>query len=261
MRELQIFNNPEFGEIRTAMTENGEPLLHATDIAKALGYENPNEAILIHCKSGNIEKRYIPHSNGIGGVNMMFIPEFEVYRLIMRSKLPTAEIFQDWVCEEVLPSIRKHGMYATESTIENIIANPDNAIKIFQALKEEKEKRILAEKKAKEQEPKVLFANAVATSERSILIHELAKLLKQNGIEIGGNRLFDWLRKNGYLCNRGDAYNIPTQHAMELHLFELKKTTINKPDGSILVSTTPKVTGKGQIYFVNKFLKSSYSIS
>ena len=125
MNEIKIFNSPRFGEIRTAKTESGEPLFHATDIAKSLGYENPAEAISTHCKSGNIAKCYIPHTNGLGGVNMQFIPETEVYRLVMRSKLPDAEKFQDWVCEEVLPSIRKTGGYVVareEDTPEVIMA-------------------------------------------------------------------------------------------------------------------------------------------
>ena len=255
--ELQIFNNPQFGDIRTAVTEKGEPFFCLVDLCRVLSLSNPTMV------ASRIDDDFKAKFDlGLkNGQDVTFVNESGMYSVILRSDSTIAKPIQKWVTSEVLPSIRKNGMYATDITIDKMISDPDFAIKLLTNLKEEKEKRILAEKKAKEQEPKVLFANAVATSERSILIHELAKLLKQNGIEIGGNRLFDWLRKNGYLCNRGDAYNIPTQHAMELHLFELKKTTINKPDGSILVSTTPKVTGKGQIYFVNKFLKASSSIS
>lgn len=187
--------------------------------------------------------------------------ESEVYRLTMKSKLPNAEKFQDWVCDEVLPSIRKHGAYMTQETLEKALTSPDFLIRLATNLKEEKQKRIEAEQKAelaeqtiKSNAPKVLFADAVSTSQRSCLVAELAKILQQNGVNIGQNRLFTWMRENGYLCSKGQYYNQPTQKSMDLGLFELKQTTINKPDGSILVSTTTKVTGKGQVYFVNKFL-------
>lgn len=130
-------------------------------------------------------------------------------------------------------------------------------IRLATNLKEERAKRIEAENTIKQQQPKVLFADAVATSERSCLVAELAKILQQNGVNIGQNRLFGWLRDNGYLCSKGEYYNQPTQRAMELGLFEVKKTAINKPDGSVLVSCTTKITGKGQVYFVNKFLNAA----
>lgn len=179
----------------------------------------------------------------------------------MKSKLPDAEKFQDWVCDEVLPSIRKHGAYMTQETLKKALTSPDFLIQLATNLKEEKQKRIEAEQKAEIAEqkfqkdaPKVLFADAVSTSQRSCLVAELAKILQQNGVNIGQNRLFSWMRENGYLCQKGDYYNQPTQKAMKLGLFELKKTSITKPDGSVLVTTTTKVTGKGQIYFVDKFL-------
>lgn len=187
--------------------------------------------------------------------------EGEVYRLTMKSKLPDAEKFQDWVCDEVLPSIRKHGAYMTNETLEKALTSPDFLIQLATNLKEEKQKRIEAEQKAEvakqkiqQDAPKVLFADAVSTSQRSCLVAELAKTLQQNGVNIGQNHLFNWMRENGYLCQKGDYYNQPTQKAMKLGLFELKKTSITKPDGSVLVTTTTKVTGKGQIYFVEKFL-------
>lgn len=180
--------------------------------------------------------------------------ESEVYRLTMKSKLPDAEKFQDWVCDEVLPSIRKHGAYMTNETLEKALTSPDFLIQLATNLKEEKQKRIEAESKIQQDAPKVLFANAVSTSQRSCLIAELAKILQQNGVNIGQNRLFSWMRDNGYLCHKGQYYNQPTQKSMGLGLFEIKQTTITKPDGTVLVTTTTKVTGKGQIYFVNKFL-------
>jgi len=173
----------------------------------------------------------------------------------MRSDKPQAEPFQDWVCGEVLPSIRKHGGYITtqqNDTPEEIMAR---ALIVAQETLKRKEQRLIeAESKIQQDAPKVLFADAVSTSQRSCLIAELAKILQQNGVNIGQNRLFSWMRDNGYLCQKGQYYNQPTQKSMELGLFEIKQTTITKPDGTVLVTTTTKVTGKGQIYFVNKFL-------
>ena len=165
--------------------------------------------------------------------------------------------FKRWITHEVIPSIRKHGAYMTPETIEKVLSDPDTIIKLATTLKEERQKRLEAEKIIEQQKPKVLFAEAVETSESSVLVGELAKILRQNGIDIGRNRLFRWLRENGYLCKqRGENYNLPTQYSMNLGLFEIKKRIINNPDGSVRVTRTPKVTGKGQIYFVNKFLKS-----
>jgi len=181
--------------------------------------------------------------------------------VIIRSDSEKAKPFRKWVTSEVLPSIRKHGAYMTNETLEKALTSPDFLIQLATNLKEEKQKRIEAEQKAEVAEqkiqqdaPKVLFADAVSTSHRSCLIAELAKILQQNGVNIGQNRLFSWMRENGYLCQKGDYYNQPTQKSMKLGLFELKQTTINKPDGTMLVTTTTKVTGKGQVYFVNKFL-------
>ena len=186
---------------------------------------------------------------------MNFVTEKNLYKVIMRSDKPQAEPFQDWVCGEVLPSIRKHGGYITtqqNDTPEEIMAR---ALIVAQETLKRKEQRLIeVESKIQQDAPKVLFADAVSTSQRSCLIAELAKILQQNGVNIGQNRLFSWLRDNGYLCQKGQYYNQPTQKSMELGLFEIKQTTITKPDGTVLVTTTTKVTGKGQIYFVNKFL-------
>lgn len=259
MKNLQLFNNPKFGEIRVAEID-GKIHFVGSDVAKSLGYKNPNKAINDHCKG--VTKRYIGVQTGIKSdgtpatqnVEMNVIPEGDIYRLAAKSELPGAEEFESWIFDEVLPTIRKHGMYANDTTIEKLISDPDFAIQALLNLKQERQKRVEAEEKNKILQPKALFADAVSTSDRCCLVSELAKVLKQNGIDIGQNRLFGWLRNNGYLCSKGEYYNQPTQKAMEMGLFELKKTTINKPDGSILVSTTTKVTGKGQVYFVNKFL-------
>ncbi|OUP31672.1 phage antirepressor Ant [Bacteroides clarus] len=257
MNNIQIFQNEQFGKVRIAMNENEEPLFCLADVAKALGYSNPAKAVIDHCKGVTVLET--PTQSGVQAIK--YGKESEVYRLTMKSKLPDAEKFQDWVCDEVLPSIRKHGAYMTQKTLEKALTSPDFLIQLATNLKEEKQKRIEAEQKAEIAEqkiqkdaPKVLFADAVSASQRSCLVAELAKILQQNGVNIGQNRLFSWMRENGYLCQKGDYYNQPTQKAMKLRLFELKKTSITKPDGSVLVTTTTKVTGKGQIYFVDKFL-------
>lgn len=177
-----------------------------------------------------------------------------LYDVIIRSDSERAKPFRRWITKEVLPSIRKHGAYMTSEALEQALTSPDFLIRLATNLKEEQQKRIEAEQKVQKDAPKVLFADAVATSHRSCLIAELAKILQQNGVSIGQNRLFAWMRENGYLCQKGMYYNQPTQKAMELGLFELKQTSITKPDGSVIVTSTPKVTGKGQIYFVEKFL-------
>ena len=242
--ELQVFENNQFGQMRT-LTENGNTLFCGSDVAKALGYVNPSKALNDHCRG--ITKRDTPTSSGVQ--TMSFIPEGDVYRLITHSKLPTAEKFERWVFDEVLPTVRQTGAYMTPETIEKVLMNPDTIISLATQLKE-------LQTKVEQDKPKVLFADAVAASHTSILIGDLAKLIRQNGVEVGQNRLFQWLRDNGYLCSTGERYNLPTQKSMELKLFEVKETTISNPDGSIRVTRTTKVTGKGQAYFVNKFLAS-----
>lgn len=248
--ELQIFNNPEFGEIRTL--EEGERVLFCgSDVAKALGYTNPSKAISDHCKG--VTKRYTPTKSGTQ--EMSFIPESDLYRLVFSSKLPTAEKFTDWVTDEILPTIRKHGAYMTPDVIERTLTDPDYIIQLATTLKDEQQKRKALEAQAEENRPKVLFADSVAASHTSILIFDLAKILKQNGVDIGGHRLFDWMRENGYLVRRnGSDHNMPTQRSMEMGLFEVKETTVSHSDGHISVNKTPKVTGKGQQYFINLFL-------
>lgn len=251
MNELQIFESPEFGQVRTVVIEN-EPWFVGKDVAEVLGYSNPRKAIIDHVdredKTDGVTIR-----DSIGREqNPVCINESGLYSLILSSKLPNAKKFKRWVTSEVLPTIRKHGMYATEELLDN----PDVAIAAFTALKAEREKRKLLEAKVEADKPKVIFAEAVDASQTSILVGDLAKLLKQNGVNTGQKRLFEWLRTNGYLISRkGNDYNSPTQKSMELGLFEIKERTINNPDGSIRITKTPKVTGKGQVYFINKFLK------
>lgn len=253
MKNLQIFKNNDFGEIRT-LEEDGRILFCASDVAKALGYSKPNDAVARHCRATT--KRSTPISGKMQEIN--FVPEGDVYRLITHSKLPTAEKFESWVFDEVLPSIRKHGAYMTPETLEKVLLSPDTLMQLAQNLKDEQEKRKELETKIEQDKPKVLFADAVATAQTSILIGELAKLLKQNGVDMGQNRLFEWMRQNGYLIRRqGSDYNMPTQRSMEQGLFEIKETTVVHADGHTHINKTPKVTGKGQAYFVTMFLKEA----
>ena len=179
----------------------------------------------------------------------------ERIRLVFSSKLPTAEKFTDWVTMEVLPTVRKHGAYMTPDTLDRMIASPEFGIKLLSALQEEREQRAKLENKVEVDAPKVLFADAVSASKTSILVGELAKLLKQNGVDIGQHRLFRWMRENGYLIRRnGTDFNMPTQKSMDLRLFTVKETAITHSDGTVTVSKTTKVTGKGQQYFIQKFL-------
>ena len=252
---IQIIQNEEFGEV-SLLEENGNILFSASDVARVLGYSNPRDAILRHCRC--VVKRDVPHpqsNNKFLEVN--FISEPDVYRLICGSKLESAERFERWVFEEVLPSIRKHGVYVPRERAETLL-NSDFIIPrtLPEAL------RLAADlaEKVQQDAPKVLFADAVSTSQTDILVGDLAKILHQNGIDIGQKRLFEFLRNEGYLMKYGVSRNMPTQRSMELGIFRVKETTITKPDGSTLISRTVKVTGKGQVYFVNYFLKRKLAL-
>lgn len=256
MQELQIFNNQEFGTIRTTEI-NGVPYFVGKDIAEALGYSNPRDAIAKHVDDE--DKNSVAFRDGTSGnPNITVINESGVYALVFSSKLPNAKHFKHWVTSEVLPTIRKHGAYMTPETLEKALLNPDGMIKVLQALKEEQEKRKALEAQNKEMKPKALFAEAVSASKSSILIGDLAKIIKQNGHDIGQKRLFEWLRDNGWLIKqKGASHNMPTQRSMEMGLFEIKESTFQNPDGSVRITKTPKVTGKGQVFFVNKFCGSA----
>ena len=255
MNELQIFTSPVFGQVRT-ITEGGKTLFCGADIAKPLAYKNIPDALARHCRY--IVKRDIPHpQNPAKEIEMIFIPEGDVYRLIARSNLPEAEKFERWIFDEVLPSIRRNGGYIAgqESlTDTELLAK---AVLVAQKTIEERNTRIRElEAQNEANAPKVIFADAVSASGSSILVGDLAKLLKQNGVEnMGQNRLFDWMRKKGYLIRRkGTDHNMPTQRSMEMGLFRVKETTVVHSDGHVSVNKTPKVTGKGQTYFINLFL-------
>lgn len=259
MSKLQIFSSEEFGKVRV-MERNGEPWLVGKDVAEALGYADTRKALSAHVDED--DRANCPVTDGLGREQQTtIINESGVYSLVFGSKLPSAKEFKRWVTSEVLPAIRKHGGYLTPNKIEEVLTDPDTIIRLATNLKEERAARMQAEMKLEEAQPKVLFADAVSASKTSILIGDLAKLLKQNGHEIGQKRLFQWLRENGYLIKRqGADYNSPTQWAMEKELFEIKETTVSHADGHILITKTTKVTGKGQVYFVNLFAKKGAAI-
>ena len=251
MYKLKIFENAEFGQVRT-ITVDGVPYLVGKDVAKILGYSNPRDAL---AKRVDDEDKGVAKCDTLGGnQEMTVINESGLYSLVLSSKLPNAKKFKRWVTSEVLPSIRKHGAYMTDDTLEKALTSPDFLIQLATNLKKEKEKRAKLEEEKKANAPKVLFADAVSSSKTSILVGDLAKILKQNGVDTGQKRLFEWMREQGYLMKSGSSKNMPTQKSMELGLFEVKETTINNPDGSIRVTKTTKVTGKGQQYFINKLL-------
>lgn len=246
MNDLQIFKNKKFGEMRTTEINN-VPYICLADVCKILDIKNVSQ-----CKERLSQKGIcITDTLTKGGKQqMIFINESNLYKVIFQSRKPEAEQFTEWVTGEVLPSIRKNGGY----TVGQETLSDDELIQkaLLVATNKLKEK----EKQLEEQKPKVLFANSVETSTTSILIGDLAKLIKQNGHDIGQNRLFNWLRENGYLIKSGERRNMPTQMAMDLGLFEVKERTVNNPDGSIRITKTTKVSGKGQVYFVNRFLNN-----
>lgn len=243
----EIFNF--HGQDVRAVTINNEPYFVGKDVAGILGYQNGSRDVNRHVD----EEDKLKYRFGTSGQDreMIIINESGLYSLILSSKLPQAKEFKRWVTSEVLPTIRKNGMFATDELLDN----PDFAIATLQKLKEEREAKKLLETQIEADRPKVLFADAVSASHTSILVGELAKLISQNGYKIGANRLFAWMRENGYLIKRkGSDWNMPTQRSMDLKLFEIKETNVQHADGHISVNKTPKVTGKGQQYFINKFL-------
>lgn len=251
MNNISTFNNPAFGSVR-AVSVNDEPYFVGKDVAEILGYERPTDAV---------RKRVDPDDRGVakmetpsGAQEMTIINESGLYSLILSSKLPKAKEFKRWVTAEVLPAIRKTGGYVNDTAqfVESYFGQLDPNQKHALTMMFDESKRMSAQ--LKEQAPKVLFANAVETAHNSILIGDLAKIIRQNGVDIGQKRLFDWMRQNGYLIKGGQSKNMPTQKAMDMNLFEVKESTVNNPDGSVRVTRTTKVTGKGQTYFVKKFL-------
>lgn len=230
--------------LRTLTDENGEPWFVAKDVCDVLGYTNASKAISDHVDSE--DKLNNESLSSLGQRGGWLVNESGLYSLVLSSKLPTAKEFKRWVTHEVLPSIRKHGAYMTQQTLNKALTSPDFLIQLATKLKEEQER-------VRELEPKARFADAVAASDGTCLVGELAKMLRQNGLDIGQNRLFAQLREDGYLGKTGSNRNVPTQKSMELGLFRIKETAITHSDGHVTINRTAKVTGKGQTYFVNHY--------
>jgi len=256
MRDIEVFRNEQFGEIRV-IEMNGSGWIVGKDAAEVLGYVNTRDALSRHVDED--DKADVVIHDGSQNRKMTVINESGLYSLVLGSKLPSAKGFKKWVTADVLPSIRKHGLYATAETVEDMLGNPDFAIQLLQKYKEERMEREALQEKVEEDKPKVLFADSVTSSNTAILIGDLAKIIKQNGIDIGQKRLFQWLRNNGYLIKNGTSRNMPTQKAADSGLFFVKETSITNSDGSTRITKTTKVTGKGQMYFINKFQDSFLS--
>lgn len=265
MNEIKVFENSQFGEIRTTVID-GEPWFVAADVCRVLEIGNPTMAILRleEDEKALISIEGLSRGNDTGNI----INEPGLYALVLGSRKPEARVFKRWITHDVIPAIRCHGGYMTPEKVEEALLNPDTLIQLATTLKQEREARQLAEvqkqalaEKVTADAPKVLFADSVTASKNSILIGELAKLMRQNGFDIGEKRLFDRLRRDGYLCSsRGERWNMPTQRALDMGLFELKKSVISNPDGSVRTTRTTKVTGKGQIYFINKYIGAEKAV-
>lgn len=258
MKELKIFDNEEFGQVRTSIIDD-EPYFSLNDVCRILEIKNPRDA------KSRLNIDGVGSTDGVDSLgrrtDVTMISEANLYKLVFQSRKPEAERFADWVTSEVLPAIRKHGAYLSEEVIERTLYDPDYLIRLATNLKEERAMRMLAEAENERNKPKVLFADTVSASNKSCLVGELAKMISQEAIrqgktdeKIGQNKLFAWLRNNGYLCKSGERKNQPMQQYVEQGLFEMKKGSYVDSKGANVVTTTTKVTGKGQIYFVNKFL-------
>ena len=249
MNELKTFENAQFGQVRTVM-QNGEPWFVAADVCRVLEISNSRMAV---SKLDDDERAAVSltdtSSNGVTqNRSMSIVNEPGLYGLVLTSRKPEAKAFKRWITHEVIPSIRKSGGYIAGQE------RMTDAELLSKALLVAKRQIDARDKQIADMQPKALFADAVSASSSSILIGELAKLLRQNGRDIGQNRLFQWLREQGYLCSKGAAYNCPTQRSMDMGLFEIKETAVTHSDGHVTINRTPKVTGKGQVYFVDRFL-------
>lgn len=252
MNSPMIFNAPVFGTLRAIM-KGGEPWFVAADVCRALEIGNPSQALARLDDDEKITTLISNEGAASGKSSMAFVNEPGLYALVLGSRKPEAKAFKRWITHVVIPAIRKHGGYLTAEKVEEALLNPDVLIRLATELKDEREARRALESKVAEDAPKVLFAKAVEQAENSILVGDLAKLIKQNGTDIGQKRLFARLREEGYLGTRGENYNMPTQRAMEMQLFHISERTINNPDGSVRLTRTVKVTGKGQVYFINRY--------
>ena len=253
MNAIKIFENPSFGQVRTVM-QGTDPWFVAADVCRALEIGNPTDVLN---RLDADERTLVSIEGASNGLPVNAVNEPGLYSLVLGSRKPEARAFKRWITHEVIPDIRRHGMYANEATLDRLMNDPDSLIAALQHYRDEKQKRIALEVKMEQDAPKVLFADSVEASHQSILIGELAKLMKQNGVDVGQNRLFEQLRRDRFLCISGDRRNMPTQKAMEMKLFEVKERTINNPDGSVRLTLTTKVSGKGQIYFMNRYCRDA----
>lgn len=254
MNELKVFDNPQFGSIRTVI-QNDEPWFVAADVCKALDHSNSRMAL----ERLDEDEKGVSLIYTLGGdQEMSIVNEPGLYSLVLGSRKPEARAFKRWITHEVIPSIRKHGAYMTPQKLEEVLLSPDTLIQLATNLKaeQEKNKRLMAH--IEETKPKVLFAESVECSDTEILIRDLAKLLKQNGVDTGEKRLYEQLRKDGYLI-RSDTSdrNRPTQRSMDMGLMRMKECSITRSDGHTMVKITPTVTGKGQVYFLNRYAKQA----
>lgn len=250
MNDMKIFENSEFGAVRVVDVD-GEPWFVARDVANALGYVDTTQAIRMHCEKA---KDFRGVEMTATATPMKIIPEEDVYALIFGSHLEAAKQFRRWICDEVLPAIRKHGGYLTPAKLEEALTDPDTIIRLATNLKAERKKRQALEAQAAADRPKVVFAESIEVAKTPILVGEMAKLIKQaTGCDMGQNRFFEWLRANGYLHKGGSARNMPTQRCIDAGWMEIKEGTRIGSSGECHITRTPKVTGKGQIYFVNLF--------
>lgn len=255
MSQIKVFENPVFGSIRTVIRDE-QPWFVAADVCRALEITNPSDAI--GRLDSDEKSNTLVSTEGIrGNPNMAIVSEPGLYSLIIGSRKPEARSFKRWITHEVIPDIRRHGMYTSDATLENLLSDPESMIMVLERYKAERQQRQALEVKVEQDAPKVLFADTVETSEQSILIGVLAKMMRQRGVEIGQNRLFEILRRDGYLCNTEGRWNMPTQRAMEMKLLEVRERSINNPDGSVRLTLTTMVTGKGQVYFINRYRREA----
>ena len=255
MNEMKVFENSDFGQIRTAIQGN-EPWFVAADVCRPLEHSNVSMAL---DRLDDDEKAKL--NLGLPGGDTNCVNEAGLYALVLGSRKPEAKAFKRWITHEVIPEIRRHGAYLTDEATEAFFSNPDTFARLAVKWRDERHARLAAEEQAREKQkkieadaPKVLFADSVAASRSEILVGELAKLLRQNGVPVGQNRLFQRMREDGFLINRrGTDYNTPTQKSMEMGLMCIKETAITHADSHVTVNRTPKITGKGQVYFINRY--------
>ena len=250
--EIQSFSNDQFGTVRAVRGDDGEPLFVAKDVCAALSIA-PTAASRLDDDEKGLRLTQTPG----GEQNVLLVTEPGFYKLVMRSRKPEAKAFQRWVTHEVLPALRREGGYMVAREDETPEETMARALLLAQGTMERQKRRIAGlEAENEAMRPKALFADAVAASDGTCLVGEFAKMLRQNGVDIGQNRLFAMLREDGYLGKAGQNRNVPTQRSMEMGLFRIKETAITHADGHVTINRTPKLTGKGQRYFLERYGKT-----